>query len=67
MAETTQIEPKMLPTTPEIFHYIDELKRLQGSHISVTVNTVDPSIGARIYFWMRVGKRVVVAKDGAAV
>ncbi len=47
--------------------YLDRLERLKVSHITVTVNAVDPSIGARIYAWMRVGKRVMPAEKGAAV
>jgi nitrogen fixation protein NifB len=47
--------------------YLDEIKRLNVSHVTVTVNAVDPVIGARIYSWMRVGKRVVRARKGAAV
>jgi nitrogen fixation protein NifB len=47
--------------------YIDELERLQVSHVTVTVNAVDPAIGARIYAWMRVGKRVVRAEEGARI
>jgi len=46
--------------------YVDELARLKVSHVTVTVNAVDPAIGARIYAWMRVGKRVVRAEQGAA-
>lgn len=47
--------------------YLDELQRLKVSHVTVTVNAVDPAIGARIYSWMRVGKRVVRAQEGAEV
>jgi nitrogen fixation protein NifB len=47
--------------------HIAELARLKVSHVTVTVNAVDPAIGARIYSWMRVGKRVVRAEAGAAV
>lgn len=47
--------------------HVDELKRLAVSHVTVTVNAVDPSIGARIYAWMRVGKRVIRAREGAAI
>lgn len=47
--------------------YLDELKRLKVSHITVTVNAVDTAIGAKIYSWMRVGKRVVRAEEGAAI
>jgi nitrogen fixation protein NifB len=45
--------------------YIDALARLQVSHVTVTVNAVDPAVGARIYAWMRPGKRVVRAEEGA--
>ena len=47
--------------------HVDELARLQVSHLTVTVNAVDPAVGARIYAWMRVGKRVVRAAEGAEV
>jgi nitrogen fixation protein NifB len=47
--------------------YIDELARLSVSHVTVTVNAVDPAIGAQIYSWMRVGKKVVRAGEGAAI
>jgi nitrogen fixation protein NifB len=47
--------------------YLDRLARLNVSHITVTVNAVDPVIGAQIYSWMRIGKRVVRAEEGAAV
>lgn len=35
---------------------VDELARRQVTHVTVTVNTVDPEIGARIYGWVRDGK-----------
>ena len=47
--------------------YLDELAELKISHVTVTVNAVDPEIGARIYSWMRIGKRVVRAEQGAAI
>jgi MoaA/NifB/PqqE/SkfB family radical SAM enzyme len=47
--------------------YLDDVKRINVSHVTVTVNAVDPVIGARIYSWMRVGKRVIRAEEGAAV
>jgi nitrogen fixation protein NifB len=45
--------------------YIEDLARLQVSHVTLTVNAVDPVIGARIYSWMRIGKRVVSPEEGA--
>ncbi|MDJ0720359.1 MAG: radical SAM protein [Desulfobacterales bacterium] len=47
--------------------YLDELKRLAVSHVTVTVNAVDPAIGAKVYSWMRTGKKVVRAAEGAAL
>jgi nitrogen fixation protein NifB len=48
-----------------IMPYIDDLHRLQVSHVTLTVNAVDPEIGARIYSWMRVDKRVLSPEAGA--
>lgn len=45
--------------------FVDELKRLNVSHVTVTVNAVDPDISADIYSWMRIGKRVVRGREGA--
>ncbi len=36
--------------------YISELAELNVSHVTMTVNAVDPEIGARIYSWVRDGK-----------
>ncbi len=47
--------------------HLDDLARLQVSHVTVTVNAVDPAVGAKIYSWMRVGKKVVRAEEGAAL
>ena len=47
--------------------YLDELAELKVSHVTVTVNAVDPEIGAGIYSWMRMGKRVVRADQGAEI
>ncbi len=35
---------------------VDDLARLKVSHVTVTVNTVNPETGARIYAWVRDGK-----------
>lgn len=45
--------------------YVDELAELQVSHVTITVNAVDPDIGAKIYSWVRDGK-VVYRKHKAA-
>lgn len=51
----------------ELRPHVDELKRLEVSHVTVTVNAIDPAIGAKVYAWMRVGKRVVRSREGAQV
>ena len=51
----------------DIAPHLDALARLKVSHVTVTVNAVDPAIGAGIYSWMRVGKRVLRAEAGAKV
>lgn len=33
--------------------YADEIARLQVSHVTVTVNAVNPAVGAEIYSWIR--------------
>ncbi len=47
--------------------YLDELARLKVSHVTVTINAVDPIVGAKIYSWMRVGRKVLRAADGAKI
>ncbi len=37
--------------------HIDNLASLEVSHVTLTVNAVDPEIGARIYAWIRDGHR----------
>ena len=38
--------------------YAEELGRLQVSHVTLTVNAVDPQIGAKVYAWCRDAKKV---------
>jgi len=47
--------------------YIDELSELQVSHVTITVNAVDPQVGARVYSWMRDNKVVYRGIKGATV
>ncbi len=47
--------------------YLDDLKRLQVSHVTITINAVDPKIGEQIYSWMRIGKKVVRSRDGVPI
>jgi nitrogen fixation protein NifB len=47
--------------------YLDQLAELQVTHVTVTVNAVDPKISAQIYSWMRIDKRVVRAEQGTGI
>lgn len=47
--------------------HLDALAALKVSHVTITVNAVDPAIGARIYSWVRDGKRVLPARRGAEI
>ncbi|MBD3398008.1 radical SAM protein [Candidatus Micrarchaeota archaeon] len=47
--------------------YVDELARLDVSHVTITVNCVDPEIGAKIYAWVRHGKFVLRKKRAAEI
>jgi len=50
-----------------ILPYADDIINLKVSHVSVTVNAVDPEIGQRIYAWVRNGKRTLRPREGAEV
>jgi nitrogen fixation protein NifB len=45
--------------------YLDDLAELGVTHATVTLNTVDPAIGARIYSWVRDGNVVYRGQDAA--
>jgi nitrogen fixation protein NifB len=45
--------------------YVDELADLNVTHISITVNAVDPKIGEKIYAWVRNNKRTMGPERGA--
>jgi len=51
----------------EVAAHAAELAKLQVSHVTLTVNAIDPGIGARIYAWVRAGIRVLRGVDAAAV
>ena len=46
--------------------YIDELAELNTSHVTITMTAIDPEIGAKIYSWVRDGKRPLRGVEGAA-
>ncbi|MDO9632088.1 MAG: nitrogenase cofactor biosynthesis protein NifB [Humidesulfovibrio sp.] len=45
--------------------YLDDLAELGVTHATVTLNTVDPAIGAKIYAWVRDGNVVYRGQDAA--
>ena len=47
--------------------YLDELAELEVSHVTLTVNAVDPEIGAKIYSWVRDGKVIYRGLKAAEV
>ena len=47
--------------------YAEDLARLQVSHVTITVNTIDPVIGAKIYSWVRDHKTIYRGEEGARV
>ena len=47
--------------------YAADLARLQVSHVTITVNTIDPAIGAKIYSWVRDHKTIYRGEAAARV
>ncbi len=47
--------------------YAEDLARLQVSHVTITVNTIEPAIGAKIYSWVRDRKKIYRGEEGAQV
>jgi nitrogen fixation protein NifB len=45
--------------------YVEQLASLNVSHVSITVNAVEPETGMRIYAWIRDGRRLYRGKEGA--
>jgi nitrogen fixation protein NifB len=43
----------------ELLEHIPALAELNLSHLTITINAVDPSIAARVYAWGSYGKRVI--------
>lgn len=50
-----------------IHPYVNDIARLNVSHVSITVNAVDPEIGAKIYSWVRISKRTIGPYEGASI
>jgi nitrogen fixation protein NifB len=48
-----------------IIPYINRLSEMNLSHVTVTINAMDPEIGARIYSWVRYGTKIYRGTEGA--
>lgn len=44
--------------------YIDELAELNVSHVTITLNAIDPEIGSQLYAFVRHGKKVLGPRTG---
>jgi nitrogen fixation protein NifB len=51
----------------QVARYAAQLADLEVSHVTITVNALDPEIGAKVYRWFRDGTRVLRGTAGAAV
>jgi nitrogen fixation protein NifB len=51
----------------ELPPHVAELADLKVSHVTVTVNAVDPEVGSRVYAWVRDGKRSLDSLTGATL
>ena len=51
----------------EVAPYVDDLARMQVSHVTVTVNAVDPEVGKHLYAWARVKQRIYRGAEAARV
>ena len=45
--------------------YVEEMADLKVSHVTLTINAVDPLIGGNIYAWVRDGKRPLRGEEAA--
>jgi len=42
----------------DLLPWIDELAELQVSHVTITINAIDPEVGSEIYAWVRHKKKM---------
>ena len=47
--------------------YIPELAEMNVSHVTITINAVDPAIGAKVYSWVRDGNIIHHGLTGAEI
>jgi nitrogen fixation protein NifB len=49
----------------DVLPYIEELAELQVSHVTLTINAIDPEIGQEIYAWVRYQKKMYRDRQAA--
>jgi nitrogen fixation protein NifB len=50
-----------------LFEYIPRLAKLNVSHVTITVNSVDPKIGAEVYEWIHFNKKTYFGEEAATI
>jgi nitrogen fixation protein NifB len=50
-----------------LFPYIDQLAEVGVSHVTITINAIDPDITAKVYKWVRFNKKTYRGREGAEV
>jgi nitrogen fixation protein NifB len=51
----------------DVSQYVNELADLKLSHITVTVNAIDPAVGRLIYAWARKDRKMYRGEDAARI
>lgn len=51
----------------DLYPYIDEIAEIGVSHVTITINAIDPEITAKVYRWVRYEKHVYRGVEGAKV
>lgn len=51
----------------ELEPHIDEIAKLGVTHVTITINAVDPAVTAKIYKWVRFNKHIYRGIEGATI
>jgi nitrogen fixation protein NifB len=47
--------------------YVDRIKQLNVDHVTITINTVDPKVGEKIYPWIRFNRKRYTGLEAAKI
>jgi nitrogen fixation protein NifB len=50
-----------------LYPYIDQLAEVGVSHVTITINAIDPDITAKVYKWVRFNKKVYRGREAAEI